>query len=188
MRKLILIRHSNSKLDPDLPPHHWGLIQDGRDRCLLLVEKLSTQQPDIIFTSIEPKAVQTGEIVAQNLNLPCVVAPSLHEHERERGPIVGRAEFLARIANLFSNPDQLVLGRETANQALKRFSAAVEVLMAANPAQNVAIVTHGTVMSLYYAHLSGENVFPFWQSLGLPAFYVVAWPERQVISRELQIS
>ncbi len=187
MSKIIFIRHSLSKLDESLPPHHWGLTQEGRARCYPLAEILRDFAPELIFTSVEPKAVQTGEIVAQKLGIPCHVRGGLHEHERDRGPIVSREEFLARIANLFSNPDQLVMGRETANQALARFSTTVQELVAAHPLQNIGIVSHGTVMSLYYAQITGDDIFPFWQALGLPAFYVVSWPERAVISQLLSL-
>ncbi len=187
MRQLILIRHANTQLDPEMPPHQWGLTQEGRQRCVLLAEKLEPHHPEIIFTSFEPKAVQTGEIVAQRLGLPCRVGRGLHEHERERGPIISREKFLARVASLFSNPDQLVLGRETARQAQARCPQSVQSIMDETPHNTVAIVTHGTVMALFYAQLTAEDGYRFWQSLGLPAFCVVSWPAGQVLSRVMQI-
>jgi broad specificity phosphatase PhoE len=48
----------------------------------------------------------------------------------------------------------------------------------------IIIVTHGTVMSLYYQVLSGEDAYSFWQRLGLPAFYTVSWPDGEVLSIE----
>ena len=82
MRKLILIRHSNSKLDPQLPTHHWGLIEGCRARCLQLADFLCPRHLGVIVTSVEPKAVQTGEILAQKLAFPCQVSDGLHQHER----------------------------------------------------------------------------------------------------------
>ena len=83
MKKLILIRHSISKQDPNLSPHQWELTEEGRALCIPLAKQLQIHEPEIIITSIEPKAIQTGEIVAQELTIPCWTAEGLHEHERE---------------------------------------------------------------------------------------------------------
>jgi broad specificity phosphatase PhoE len=131
---------------------------------------------------VEPKARETGEIAAQKLGLPCRTAKDLHEHEREAGGILTHEEFTRRIADLFARPEAFVFGLETAQGALNRFSVAVESVMANYPDQNVAIVSHGTVMSLYYGVVTGEDPYRFWSQLGLPAFYTVSWPECVVLS------
>jgi len=187
MRKLILVRHSNSKLDPDIPPHEWGLTDHGAARCIPLAEILSKHKPGIIITSVEPKARQTGEIIAKTLGTPCLTAANLHEHEREVGGILSKDAFCALIADLFAIPDVLIFGLETARDALDRFSEAVGSVMADYPGRNVAIVTHGTVMSLYYGSISGDNSFNFWRQLGLPSFYTVSWPECVVLSTIMNI-
>jgi broad specificity phosphatase PhoE len=45
-----------------------------------------------------------------------------------------------------------------------------------HPDQTVAIVSHGTVITLYVARAAGVEPFAFWQGLGLPAFVVLSWP------------
>jgi broad specificity phosphatase PhoE len=40
----------------------------------------------------------------------------------------------------------------------------------------VAVVTHGTVMTLFVTRAAGLEAFPFWKRLGLPAFVVLSWP------------
>jgi broad specificity phosphatase PhoE len=188
MPNLILIRHSNSKLDPDLPPHQWGLTEEGRRRCLPLAEQLRPYAPEVIVTSKEPKAIQTGQIVAETFGgLPCHATEGLHEHRREHGPIVGADQFRERVFNLFARPDLLIFGLETAHEALDRFTGAVESVLVNHPNKNIAIVSHGTVMSLYYGQITGENAYAFWQALGLPAFYVVTLPEYRLLSVAMQI-
>jgi broad specificity phosphatase PhoE len=46
-----------------------------------------------------------------------------------------------------------------------------------HPGANLAIVTHGTVMTLLIARAAGLDPFALWQSLGLPAFAVLSWPD-----------
>jgi broad specificity phosphatase PhoE len=37
----------------------------------------------------------------------------------------------------------------------------------------VAVVTHGTVIALYVAELTGEDPFTLWRRMGLPSFAVL---------------
>jgi len=187
-RSLTLVRHSLTKLDLDLPPQMWKLTDEGRDRCNPLADRLATLKLGVIITSKEPKARETGEIVAQRLHLTCNTAKDLHEHRREGGRILSQTEFSAQIAALFAHPEQLIFGLETAAQALTRFTEAVHSAMADYPNQNVAIVSHGTVMSLFYGALTGMDAYLFWRGLGLPSFYTVSWPDRIVLSQVMQIA
>ena len=58
-------------------------------------------------------------------------------------------DFISAIAQFFQQPRRLVLGNETAEEAGKRFSDAVDDQMESTAAdKDVAIVTHGTVISL----------------------------------------
>jgi broad specificity phosphatase PhoE len=187
MRQLILIRHSTSKIDPSLPPYRWGLTDHGAARCVPLAERLVEHNPGVIITSDEPKAVQTGEVIAQILELSMHTAPGIHEHRRERGAVTRQEDFVRKIRELFENPERGVFGLETAQQALIRFTNAVQSIMDGFLERNIGIVTHGTVMSLYYGSLTGKDPFEFWSRLGLPAFYTVLWPELEVSSLAMQI-
>jgi broad specificity phosphatase PhoE len=187
MRKLILVRHSISKLDNEIPPHQWGLTEEGEALCPPLAEKLSVHHPKLIVTSEEPKAHQTGELIAAALEIPCQVGQDLHEHRRQGGKITTRDEFISLVRELFAQPDRLVFGLETGAEALSRFSRALEKVMADNPQDCIAVVTHGTVMSLYYGLQTGEGPFTFWQGLGLPAFYVLQWPGGEVLEKVMEI-
>jgi broad specificity phosphatase PhoE len=100
----------------------------------------------------------------------------LHEHERDTVVFLRRAEFEAAVAGFFARPDELALGRETAAQALDRFSRAVDGVLAAHPQGTVAIVTHGTVLSLFVAARTGVDPFPFWRDLALPELVVQDLP------------
>jgi broad specificity phosphatase PhoE len=187
MRKLILIRHSNSKMDQNLPPHNWGLTDEGRARCILLAAQLAIHNPGIIITSDEPKAVETGEIVAHELGVPFNSAVNIHEHRRKGGVILSQEDFFDKIRELFEVPEHIVFGLESAQQASDRFSKAIQSIMTNYHDRNVGIVTHGTVMSLYYGTLTDEDPYQFWCRLGLPAFYTVLWPEGVVLSKVMEI-
>ena len=91
------------------------------------------------------------------------------------------AEFEAAVGRLFEQPGEPVLGTETANQALRRFTAAIDRIIEAGHADNI-VVTHGTVMSLYVASVAGIDPMDLWRRLDTPSFVVLGLPDLDVRS------
>jgi broad specificity phosphatase PhoE len=187
MRHLILVRHSQSQITPGIPSNRWPLTEEGRRRCKPLAEKLAHWKPDRIVASVEPKAIETGQRVAEALSLPFETAPNLHEHERSSVTFSDRATFLAHIKALFAHPDVCVFGDETAAQALGRFSRAVNTVIEAHPGETVVIVAHGTVIALCVAQTTNQSAFAFWQCLGQPALIVLDLPQMTLNAVEEKI-
>jgi broad specificity phosphatase PhoE len=181
-RKLVLVRHSLPEYVVDLPASEWQLSDEGRRRCGRLADRLAAYDLAAVVTSTEPKAVETGQIVADALGLPLETAPDLHEHER--GVVTstgGQAAFQAQVSRLFKRSDELIFGAETADQAHARFAGAVAAAIGRHPSGNLAIVAHGTVMTLFIARAAGLDPVPFWRSLGLPAFAVLSLPDLHLL-------
>ena len=181
-RKLVLVRHSAPEIIPGVPASQWRLSDEGRLRCEALAAQLATYELSAVVTSTEPKAIETGQIVARILRLPIESAPGLHEHTRPNvGLLASREEFQARVASVFEHPDQLVFGSETGDEAHARIAAAIDAVLRQHPAGNLAIVSHGTVMTLFVARATGLDPIPFWKGLGLPAFAVLSLPELNLL-------
>jgi broad specificity phosphatase PhoE len=179
---LLLIKHSLPEMVPGLPANRWHLAEAGRLRCQALAEHLVPYRPDVIVASAEPKAAETAELVAGALHKPWHIAPGLHEHERSGVGWIDREHFEARVAEFFRRPGALVFGGETADQAHARFAAAIAALAAQYPARSLAVVAHGTVISLFVARSAGLEPFPLWGRLGLPSFVVLSSPEMGLVS------
>ena len=133
-----------------------------------------------IVASREPKAAETGKLIADVLKIPFSTAENLHEHERESLPFTTQEDFNASVKRLFDYPDQLVMGEETAEQASARFDAAVQSVLRENPG-NVAIASHGTVMSLFAAKHANIDALSIWKRLGMPAMLVFSVPEMELM-------
>jgi broad specificity phosphatase PhoE len=182
LNTLILIRHSQSQQEPERPASQWPLTEEGRRRCIALAERLATYSPDLIVTSRERKASETGALVAAHLGRPVETADGLHEHQREQVGWLSNQAFEQAVVAFFTRPDELVFGEETASQAGARFDAAVRAVLAAHPGQNIAIVAHGTVITLFLAQHAGVAPLPFWSSLGMPAIVALALPELKLLA------
>src|SRR5262245_16644749 len=181
MSKLILIRHSRPQIDPGSPASRWSLSAAGRERCMALAPRLAAYEPAAIVASREPKASETGSIAATTLGIQFETADGLHEHRREHVGFIPNEAFEATVAALFERPDELVMGEETGNEARERFERAVRAALDRHPGRNVAIVTHGTVMTLFVAKHAGVAPLPFWKSLKMPALVILSLPDLELL-------
>ena len=117
--------------------------------------------------------METAQILATACDVEIHVVEGLQEHDRSNVPYLTHPEFESTVREFFRQPDTLVFGRETANQAYERFSGALTSLLAVHKYQDVAIVAHGTVISLFISRMTGTSGFGFWEKLGLPSFVVI---------------
>jgi broad specificity phosphatase PhoE len=181
MKYLILVRHSNSEIDPTLPAAQWNLSSAGRQRCILLAEKIRKYAPARVITSTEPKAIQTGNELAKVFNLPHSEFSGLHEHDRQGVAHMDREIFENNVARFFAQSDEIVFGRESAATALQRFSASLQAAISRFPRETVAVISHGTVISLWASAMSGDEPFPLWKQLGMPAALVFSRPDLELV-------
>ena len=175
---MILVKHSLPEVDPGKPAREWVLGEEGKRRSRTLADALEKFRPTLVVTSVEPKAAETGRIVAAELGISWKQAESLHEHERNRGDWVDSPdEFAARLAHFFTTPGERVFGSETADEAHQRFSRGLAAVIERGPKGNIAVVAHGTVISLFIGRKNEIDPFPLWQTLGLPSYAVVSLPD-----------
>ena len=131
----------------------------------------------MIVTSTEAKAIETGQIVAQELGVPLETAADLHEHDRRGAPFLQeKGAFEEQVVRLIERPGELVFGNETADEAHRRFAAAVDGVLRRHRQGNVAVVAHGTVMALFVARAAGVDPVSLWRALDLPAIVLLAEP------------
>ena len=180
---LILVRHSVPDIEPGRPAASWHLSKEGQARAHLLAELLASYAPEAIVSSDEPKAKETAEILATQLRLGIQVLPDLREHDRSNVPFLAHDTFQTSIREFFQRPQELVFGEETADQAHARFYQAVHSILSEHGNKTLVIVTHGTVMSLFLARLTGSSDLDLWSQMGLPSFVAMDLESNTVIVR-----
>lgn len=181
-RHLILVKHAMPQVDVDTPAHLWRLRPEGVAAAgTLALRLLARYAPSKVVASLEPKATETGSIIAERLRLPFATADGLHEHDRRAAGFLGRAEFAARMRDLFAQPDAVVFGSESASAALKRFATAVDHVIAEDASGDVIVVSHGTVISLFVAKRADVDPTNLWTTLGLPSYISLELPSHRII-------
>ncbi len=183
MPQLVLVKHSNSDHNPFQAAADWPLTAEGLRRCQPLAQYLAPYQAKRLYSSPMPKALQTAKCIAWELDdIPISESPSLAEHSRQsNAPYGTMADFNARMKRLFAAPSELAFGDETANQAKHRFQRGIETILEnTNSAENIVVISHGTVMVLFAAQYNPIDSYHLWQRLKMPSMIVLDLPDFRI--------
>lgn len=183
MPLLVLVKHSMPAVTAAVAARDWPLSTEGKRRCDWLANALQPFQPAALYSSTEPKARETAELVGTSLGVAVRCVDGLQENDRTNFPYLRRAaDFEQRIRAFIDSPDERLIGKETANEALARFGAAVAGIIAEHPGETVCIVAHGTVISLFAAHFNRVPAFEIWMSLNpLPSYITLSLPGYEIL-------
>jgi broad specificity phosphatase PhoE len=169
------------QIEEDRPANTWKLSEEGQRRAQRLAEHLEGYGAEAIVSSDEPKANQTADIIASRLQLNVHLFPDLHEHDRTGISNLPDDAFQASIGDFFQKPDELVFGKETANEAYTRFYRALHSVLSEYSNKTIIVVTHGTVISLFVSRLTGSSDLELWNMLELPSFVALDLESNTVI-------
>ena len=178
---MILIRHGAPLVDVEQPADTWPLSEEGRAATVRLAERLKPFAPDLIVSSTEPKASQTAYLLAVATDADFQTSEGFEEHHRQKTGYLDKGTFENKVVELFRNPEKRVFGEETANQAADRFSKALKTVQKLNPRSSLAVVSHGTVISLWLERNAGADGLVTWKMLGMPSFVVYDRKTKKVV-------
>ena len=157
-----------------VPPREWLLGPEGEAQARRLATELTQFQPVTLAASPEPKAQRTADIVGAALGVPVKTVDGLQEFDRPALPILPKDEHERLNAAIFREPLQPILGNESAQQALDRFTAAIDgVTRDVPPEHTLVVIAHGTVIALYVAKVRGDDAFTFWKGFDCASFVVL---------------
>ncbi len=178
---LVLVKHARPDVDPARPSDEWTLGVDGLEGSLRLAERLRPAGIDLVVSSTEPKSVETGRLLAQTLDVDWQTGHDLHEHRRRTVGYLDERLFKASIRRLFTERATVVFGEESGDAAAARFEAGLESFRRVHRGRRMAVVAHGTVISLHLERRYGLDGFSTWKRLGTPSFVVVDRRSRTVL-------
>lgn len=177
---LLLVRHSSPCISDGMGYRDWPLSDEGRRLAFRAAEYVAGFKPRLICSSDERKASDTAKIIARHCGMDVEVEPDLREHDRTGVPWRDAATRRQELQAFFANPNDVVFGRESGSQALRRLTAAIDCVTTRMSGPWV-LVTHGTVMALYLAKLTGRAALEIWSQLGLPAVAAVDCRNRRLV-------
>jgi broad specificity phosphatase PhoE len=167
---LYLVRHASVDPRQEQPSAIWHLSLEGRAEANALAAKDCWASLARVYSSAEPKAIATAQRIAMRNALPLSVEPDLGEVAR---PWVD-ADYKTQARRYLSG--ELLAGWEPRDTALGRVRSAIHGILAHHAEADVAVVSHGLVLSLYLSELlalDAPKTVELWDSIGFPDFAVV---------------
>lgn len=162
---LYLVRHGRPRIEHGLMPSAWELDPAGFDAIWALRESGRLPETARWFTSPEPKAVATAQLLTDR---PVGIVEGLREHVRETADWLEDVDDVVRRA--FAEPDHpAYAGWEPLSATRERVVTTVRILMADHPGDALVLVGHGTAWTVLAADLRGEQPdLDRWAALGMP--------------------
>lgn len=177
MRRLILIRHSLPQIVKDKPSRSWTLSPEGERRASTMAVAVAALKPASVHASAEEKATRTAEFITGITGLTLGIDPGFNEQERSEEPFTGDEDFKRRVGEALRSPDELHYGSETIYEAVQRFHTALIDADRFSQPGDMAVVSHGTVISAYVSSRVGVDPVETWNSIGMPGFICLNWPD-----------
>lgn len=174
MSLLYLIRHPLTAPDPARPASTWGLAPEGEAQVAALCEAAFWRHVSAVYTSTHGKTRVVGAMAREAFGLPVTALPGLDEAQRDVW--IAPESFHEVQARFLAEPDRApVAGWESAQAASDRFMQAMAALLDRHdPGESVAVVSHGTVLTLYLAALRDEPpTLESWRAIGFAAVCAV---------------
>lgn len=174
LNTLYFLRHGETVKDPGVPAIEWKLTPGTSDILDIMAGEERFKNITAIYTSSEHKAQKTAEPFCLHLGLDVIIKDGLEE-VRRGGAFLTDEEFQRSKREKLELRDSDLDGGETANQALERFITAVTEINSKHQNAEVLIVSHSTVLSLFFSYLKNDfdNIFNYWQNMEFCALGIV---------------
>lgn len=153
---IIFLRHADTKKDPLVNAILWELSEKGERQAESIVKIEIMHLVSAIYSSHEEKAVLTSAPLAKYLGLE--INRLAYFNEVLRGDkFLSKEEFEHEKKRQLQDLNYSAFGGESGIEALNRFKQGVEVISQKHPQETILVVTHGTILNIYFADLLNAN-------------------------------
>jgi len=180
---ITLIRHSISLVSSRAPITLWGLTDEGIKQAQALVDDPDISSLDVLYSSLQTKALETALILAKPNAIPIRTHPGIREITSFTNKYYDRDEYERLENDFYAEEIERIADGETATEALNRFKAAIDEFRNLSMGMNrIGIVSHGNILSFYTASLMNLQPYEVQGSIGMPDIAVLDY-ESGVITR-----
>ncbi|MGE5654297.1 MAG: histidine phosphatase family protein [Bacillota bacterium] len=171
MSLLYIVRHSIPATDPSVAAERWPLSDAGIRAAQQLGELSCWQDVEIIYSSPEPKALQTAEEIARQWGTRVIIEGGLRELQMK--PVwLESADFIKKVGDYLEGADDPDF--EPYDQAQRRIVDCVQRLTQSHPDRSIAVVSHARILVAFLSHLFGRRLGrQEWRSIKMPDLAVV---------------
>lgn len=179
--KLVLIRHSKSLINPQIPIVTWGLSDEGVNLAKQLGDNEYIQKMQVVYSSLQPKALETAILATKNHGAYIKTDDRLTEITSFTNRFVqDHVEYQKNIKNFYTGKVKKLFDGETAEEALKRFKQAIEDIVAHEiDSEFVGIVSHGNILAHFVSQFIERDVYRLAESIKQPDVAVLDWETKK---------
>jgi broad specificity phosphatase PhoE len=176
--QLYLVRHSNTRFEPETPNEQWVLSEVGVQRAELLAQHSLLADTELVCTSMQLKAMATGLKIAELLRVPMRPDHDLTELSSITKDFIPNYE--EAVTQLYAGQIDRINGGETLDEALQRFNGAIERIISNHrDIGRLAVVSHCNILSLFAAQFDERSAHDLHGIMGMPDVAVLDWETKQ---------
>ena len=172
--RIIFLRHADVEKDPNLSAVLWKLSEKGKKQAEEIANLVIMNTVDVIYVSEERKTALTIKPLAKILGKKIKQLSFFNEVKRG-DKFLTKEEFETEKKRQLTNLNYHAFEGESAKEALTRFKQGVRQILEKNIGKTILIVTHGTILNIYFADLLNvfDELFERWQKTSFSAYGVV---------------
>lgn len=166
MNTFYFLRHGETTKEPGRPATEWQLTPATELELTKLAADPLYSKITKIYTSHEDKAIRTALPFSEKLKITPVIRTGLEEVHRGNKFLTDE-DFKKlkrlKLEDLDSNPDS----GESSRTALTRFLQTINLINESHQNEHLLIVSHGTVLALYFAYLKNDyaSLYLYWSKI-----------------------
>lgn len=164
---LYFVRHAHSPYVPRREAER-GLSEQGRRDARRVADVLVEHGVDVVVSSPYARAVETVEPTAEAVGTEIRIEEGFRERTLADGHV---DDFDAAVERVWEDPTFSWEGGESNEAAQERGVDAVERTIDRWRGRDVAVGTHGNVLTLILNHYDDSYGYEFWRQLTMPDVY-----------------
>lgn len=180
---LVFIRHSKSLVNPKTPIASWGLSEEGVMLAKKLISIPAIQAIQVIYSSLQPKALETAALATKNLSIPIQKDNNLTETTSFTNKFVSLKELEENTRKYYAEKTLSINGGETFVQAQERFVKALQdIVKKEQNKENIGIVSHGNILAGFVSQITQVDPYEIVEKIAQPDVAVFDWDARRFVS------
>lgn len=176
--KIILIRHSQTTVDPTIAPELWTLSDEGIRLAQNLAIRNEITPCQVICTSFQAKAIETALIIAKTKRILLHPLADLNESTSVTNGFIENYE--ERILQWHKGNHRINDG-ETKEETTARLLTCIEDIQKRFTGMtHIAVVSHANALACISEHFSNQSSDYFHPAIKMPGFAVLDLETRRL--------
>lgn len=179
--KFVFIRHSKTDRNPKVSITCWGLAEEGMQLARELSQKTVVKDLDVIYASLQTKALETAVLLAKPNAIPIKADNGLTEVTSFTGPFESDFDrYTKNVHDFYADDLDRIAGGETKAEALDRFTKTLESIAQKESEKDlVGIVTHGNILALFSSLYKDVDAYTLHTAIKQPDIAIFNWDNKR---------